>query len=123
MLQAAWIPPRYKTKNKSSAAMNLVIDAASDSDLSSAGAISLTAQQYQNLVSLLTTQLANAAKPVATTSEPTLGGGISCTIPNNLLHSLPTFFWIVDLGTTKHICTSFDKFISYPYVTIPLSLS
>ena len=46
MLQALWIPPGYKPKNKPPATVNIVTDAASVSDLSSGGDIGLTAQHW-----------------------------------------------------------------------------
>ena len=100
-------PPGYKPKNKahSHTTVNLVTETTPVSDISSADSIGLSAQQYQNLVSTLTTQLSNVAKPLGTTSEPS--GGISCTVPNPL-QPFPSHFWIVDSGATKHICISFD---------------
>ena len=85
-------PPGYKPKGKSNTAVNIVTtDNFSVSDPSTTGSTGLTAQQYQNLVSMLTTQLSNATKPVATTSEPVINGGISCTVPNPL-HAFPNHF-------------------------------
>ena len=84
--------------------------------------IVLSTHQYQNLLSMLQSQLSHAIKPMANVNKSKFGGKVFSTSFQSTYFS--SKMWLVDSGATRHIYSNLQMFQSHSltlntYVTFP----
>ncbi|XLR13655.1 hypothetical protein S83_041593 [Arachis hypogaea] len=94
-------PPNYKKQSPATVRVNHV-------DTSQDIPLQLTSQQYQQLISLLSTQVPSTMPPIITAEASSAGEGKLFSAA--LIYALGVKSWILDSGATCHVTCTLDNF-------------
>ncbi|KAL4283202.1 hypothetical protein GQ457_16G007940 [Hibiscus cannabinus] len=111
-------PPGYASRSKNSANNTVVRTNVVDTNFPSASTESLTSQQCQQLIAMLTSQLqAASTSDVSSTSINLAMQGKILSFVNSLSSFDAKNSWIIDFGASRHVCYSKELFESFFPIT------